>query len=310
MATRERVGQARRVRVLVTGAKGFVGRRVCRRLSAGGHEAVPLDLPVDIADAPAVRDAVAASRPEAVLHLAAQSSVAASLEQPDLAYRTNYLGAHAVLEAVRLAAPGARVLLVSSSQIYGTAEPGAKPFDEASPLRPRAPYDRTKAAADLLGAAYAESGLDVLRPRPFNHTGPGQSDAFVASSFARQIAEMELGRHEPCLRVGNLDSMRDFLDVEDVVDAYLALLDPAIPRGAYNVASGEAWRARRLLDVLLAATHVRPRIEVDPARVRPTDVSVGDAARLARATGWRPRRRFDETLHALLDDWRRRVSAA
>jgi nucleoside-diphosphate-sugar epimerase len=146
-----------------------------------------------------------------------------------------------------------------------------------------------------------------MRVRPFNHTGPGQSDAFVASSFARQLAEIELGRRPAVLSVGNLDSVRDFLDVDDVLDAYLALLDPRVPAGIYNVASGRGLAMRELLELLLAASGVRPAITADPSRLRRTDASVGDASRLREATGWRPRRDLGDTLKRLLDDWRRRL---
>lgn len=271
---------------------------------------LPLAAGLDVADAPALRGAIADAQPDAIVHLAARASVADSLRAPLSHWRTNFLGAHALLEAVRAEAPRARVLLVGSSQAYGTAQEGETAFDESAPLRPRSPYDVTKACADLLGARFAADGLDIVRPRPFNHTGPGQSDAFVASSFARQIAEMEAGQRAPELRVGNLDSVRDFLHVEDVCDAYLALLDPAVPAAAYNIASGVGTTARRLLDVLLAASSVRPKVGIDPERVRPTDVSVGDAARLRRATGWSPKRSLEDALLALLEEWRAQIATA
>jgi GDP-4-dehydro-6-deoxy-D-mannose reductase len=212
-----------------------------------------------------------------------------------------------VLAAVEAAAPRARVLLVSSSTVYGPAEADAPPFDESSPLRPANAYARTKAAADLLGAAFAERGLAVWRARPWNHTGAGRPDRFVESSFARQLAEIEAGRRPPRIEVGALDSLRDFLHVEDVVDAYLALLDGDAPPAAYNVASGRGVTIRALLEQLLARTRLAPELVVDPARLRPPDASVGSAARLRALTGWTPRRTLDEALGALLDDWRERI---
>jgi GDP-4-dehydro-6-deoxy-D-mannose reductase len=222
----------------------------------------------------------------------------------------NFLGSRAVLEAVRRRAPGARVLLVGSGAVYGRGAPGRPPFDEASPLRPDSPYAWSKAAADRLGGRHAEAGLAVVRCRPFNHTGPGRPDLYVESALARQIAEIELGRREPRLRVGNLESVRDFLDVDDVVEAYLALLRSEVPPGAYNLASGAGRRIGELLEMLLAHTRVRPKLEVDPALVRPTESSVGCAARLRAATGWVPRRPLETTLAGLLDAWREALRAA
>jgi len=219
----------------------------------------------------------------------------------------NYLGTRHVLAAVEAAAPRARVLLVSSSTVYGPAEADAPPFDESSPLRPANAYARTKAAADLLGAAYAERGLAVWRARPWNHTGAGRPDRFVESSFARQLAEIEAGRRPPRIEVGALDSLRDFLHVEDVVDAYLALLEGTAEPGVYNVASGRGVTIRALLERLLAQTRLSPELVVDPARLRPPDASVGSAARLHAQTGWAPRRSLDQALSELLDGWRERI---
>ena len=150
----------------------------------------------------------------------------------------------------------------------------------------------------------------MVRVRPFNHTGPGRPDRFVESSFARQIAEIEAGLRPPKMAVGNLDAVRDFLDVEDVLDAYVRLLDPEVPAGVYNVASGKGTSIRDLLDLLLAETSIRPEVKVDQARWRPADSSVGSAERLEKATGWAPTIPLRETLRRLLDGWRQAVGAA
>jgi GDP-4-dehydro-6-deoxy-D-mannose reductase len=298
------------VRAFVTGAAGFVGRQLVPRLEAEGYAVTGSDRELDVADAAALEAAVARARPELLVHLAAVSSVPASRREPELTWRVNYLGARNLLEAAARKAPGARVILVCSGDEYGPAAPGAPAFDEASPLRPGSPYARTKAAADLLGGVFAARGLDVVRPRPFNHTGPGQSDAFVLASFARQALEIAHGLREPVLRVGNLDSVRDFLDVDDVVEAYLRLARREVPADAYNVASGRGVRVGDALERLLALAGVSPRIEIDPERLRPADFSVGDASRLRRTTGWEPRVPFERTLARLLDDWRTRISAS
>ncbi|HEY8156400.1 MAG TPA: GDP-mannose 4,6-dehydratase [Myxococcota bacterium] len=297
------------MRVFVTGASGFVGRHLVPHLRARGHEVVATDLELDASDAAAVAGFVARTAPDAIVHLAGVSSVAAARQDPALAFRVNFLGAHALLEATAKHAPRARVLLVGTGDAYGSAPPGAPPFTEASPLRPGSPYSRTKAAADLLGAGYLERGLDVLRVRAFNHTGVGQSDVFVASSFARQLVEIERGVRADTLEVGNLDSVRDFLDVSDVVEAYALLCEPRVPTAAYNVASGRGVGAGALLHCLCALAQLSPRIRVAPERFRPTDQSIGDASRLRAATGWAPRVPLESTLERLLEHWRAELSA-
>lgn len=297
--------------MLVTGAGGFVGRKLLAKLASEGHETSGFDVEVDVADGPAVRGAIANARPDAVVHLAAISSIAATLQDPAAAFRVNFLGTHHVLEACRESVPGCRVLFVGSGSVYGTAAPGAPAFTEASPFRAESPYARTKAAGDLLAGQYSARGLSMVRVRPFNHTGAGRPDTFVESSFARQVAEIEAGTRSPQLAVGNLDSVRDFLHVDDVIDAYCRLIDPDVPDDAYNVASGEGRRIGDLLQRLLEMANLVGRVEVslDRARFRATDRAVGDAARLRRTTAWRPRADLDSTLLELLDSWRQQIRA-
>jgi GDP-4-dehydro-6-deoxy-D-mannose reductase len=288
------------VRIWITGAAGFVGRRLASSLFEAGHTVIGVDREVEITDAPRVARSLASARADAVVHLAAMSSPAHALRAPEPAARVNYWGTRAVLEAALCHAPEARVLLVTSGEVYGSNELGAAAFREEDPLAPRTPYARSKACADLLGARYAERGLDVVRVRPFNHTGPGQAPDFVVPAFARQVAAIAAGRSGPRLAVGNLASVRDFLDLDDVVDAYQRLLDRSVPAGAYNVASGIGRRIGEVLDTLIELSGARCEIEVDPERVRPTDVSVGDASRLRAATGWEPHTPWRETLSRLL----------
>jgi len=284
-----------------------VGRHLCRRLRTEGAIAIASDREVDVVSPAEVERAAAEAHPDAVVHLAALSFVPDSVARPDAAFRVNYLGTHNLLRAVQRHAPGARVLLVSSAHIYGSTPPGAPPFDESAPLRPGSPYARSKAAADLLGAVFAERGLAMVRLRPFNHTGSGRPDHFAESSFARQLAEMERGLRPARLAVGNLDAIRDFLHVEDVVDAYWRLLQPGAPTGVFNVASGLGTSLRRVLELLLQATRVQPELKVEPARWRPADASVGDATRLRAATGWAPKHELADTLVEILDAWRHQI---
>jgi GDP-4-dehydro-6-deoxy-D-mannose reductase len=292
------------LRVFVTGAAGFVGRVLVERLRAEGASVAGADHEVDVRDAARVHAALTEARPDAIVHLAAVSSVSEAEADAARSFRVNYLGTKVVLDATLAAAPRARVLIASSCVVYGSAAAGAPPFDEASPLRPRDAYARSKAASDLLGGSYVARGLDVVRARPWNHTGAGRPDHFVESSLARQIAEIEAGLRPPRLAVGSLDSVRDFLHVADVVEAYLALLRPQVPAGVYNVASGRGLSIRELLERLLARSTVRPQLVVDPARVRPPDATTGSAAKLAGATGWAPRLGLEHALDELLASWR------
>lgn len=299
------------MRVLVTGAEGFVGGHLLPRLVEAGMDVTGTDRDVDVTDRDALVAAVRRVRPEAIVHLAAQSSVAASWKDPLSAYRLNYLGSSHLLSVVEQEAPGARLLLIGSSDAYGSdAGAGGRPIRETDPLLPESPYARSKAAAELLGALASDRGLDVVRIRAFTHIGPGQSDRFVASSFARQVVEVECGRREPRLVVGNLESVRDLLDVRDVVDAYARLLDRQVPAATYNVASGQGVPVRRILDELLDLAGLQLEVVVDPERFRPTDFRIGDATRLRKATGWAPRIGLRETLAGLLDWWRARLAAA
>ena len=297
--------------MLVTGSRGFVGGHLVPRLEERGFRPLETDREdLDVTDALAVAAIVASERPDAVVHLAAVSSVAAARSDPREAFRVNFAGARNLLAAVSRHAPRARVLLVGSGEAYGPLAAEAAPFDEAAALRPVSVYGRSKAAADLLGAAWSGRGLDVVRVRAFNHTGPGQSDDFVLASFARQLCEIEKQQQLPVIQTGNLESIRDFLDVGDVVAAYVALLDRRVPQGAYNVASGTGLRIGTLLERLMQIVGVRAELRVEAARLRPSDRSIGDASRLRRATGWAPRIALERTLASLADDWRRRVSAA
>ena len=295
------------MRVFLTGASGFVGSRLVPRLRSAGHQTIAAGDELDVRDLESVEASIDAAQPDAVIHLAAQSSVAASWRDPASCFRVNFLGTQNLLLAVERQAPTARVLLVGSADEYRTTEANAPAYTEQTGLRPGSPYARTKAAAELLGSLAAERGLDVMRVRSFNHTGAGQSDAFVASSFAKQIAEMKEGIREEKITVGNLESVRDFLDVEDVLSAYIRLLDPSVRPDVFNVASGVPVKVADLLATLIDIAGVNPEVGVNSDYFRPTDQLVGDATRLREATGWEPTIPLRDTLHALLDGWRTQI---
>lgn len=285
--------------ILITGPQGFVGGHLQAQLGGRG---LPVD--VDVTDAKAVARAVAASAPEAVVHLAARSSVADSWGETSEVWRVNVLGTVNVLEAVRAEAPQARVLMVSTGEVYGRAE--ELPTPEESPIAPLSPYAASKAAAEL---ACGTSNVDVVVTRAFQHEGPGRDERFAIGSWTRQIARLEEAGGGT-LQVGDLSSRRDITDVRDVCRAYELLLDRAVSAGIYNVASGRMVSMREVLDLLVAGARCSIEIEVDPARSRPTDLPAmcGDASKLRAATGWTPTIPLEQTLADALEAAREAVS--
>lgn len=305
-------------KVAITGAGGFVGRRLVAALRAA-HPDWRLSTPaapdqpggLDISDAAATSAWIAQERPQMVVHLAAVAAVTASVKDPRQAWTVNLGGALNLVLALQAHAPDAHLLFVSSAEVYGQSFIGADRLDEGALLQPVNPYAASKAAADILVRQAAAAGLAATVCRPFNHTGPGQSDAFVVPDFAGQIARIEAGLQPPVIEVGSLDEERDFLDVEDVVDAYRLLMErreEQAARGVFNVASGRSVRIGDILERLLSKSKLRIQVEVDRERLRATPIPrvVGDAARL-RGLGWQPTRSLDDTLTAVLEDSRRKA---
>jgi GDP-4-dehydro-6-deoxy-D-mannose reductase len=297
------------MRVLVTGARGFVGRYLMAELTAAGHEAVGLsrsqDCPnpagnervADICHRAELENIIRDIRPEGCIHLAGIAFVPVGWSQPRLVFDVNVGGALNLMEALRAHAPGCRTVLVSSALVYGTSHP-ERPRDETAPLDPQSIYAVSKVAADLNGLLFSRHyGLPIMTARPCNHIGPGQSADFMAPSFARQLAEIAAGRRPPVMHVGNLESERDFMDVRDVAFAYRLLLERGRAGEAYNVAAGCKVSVRAILEKLCAIAGVTPTIQTDPARYRPTDqqpLIVAD--KLRRDTGWAPQYELDRTL--------------
>ena len=299
------------MRVLVTGAGGFVGTHLARSLSDDGHEVVAASVSqLDVTDAGAVDRAVGSFRPERTFHLAAQSSVALSWQDPDLTYRVNVNGTHHLLDALRRYVPDSRVLLPCTSDEYGIVAPEGCPIDEGHSLHPVSPYGTSKVAQEWVGRMFVETfDLHVVVTRAFMHIGPGQPESFATADWARQIALIEAGARDPVVSVGNLDVRREFGDVRDVVRAYRAVLEAAGAGDVYNVATGDARRLREVLDILIGLARTDVRVHVDASKLRPADLPLleGSAARLERLTGWKPEHRLEDTLREVLDHWRARV---
>jgi GDP-4-dehydro-6-deoxy-D-mannose reductase len=317
------------MRILITGITGFAGSHLAE--SALGRSGVEVYgtlrnrsrleniehlLPrlhlveCDMRDPFAVQNVIRHVMPDRVFHLAAQSFVPTSWVAPEETITTNVLGQLNLLEAIRQLRPEIRVQLACSSEEYGLVHPDEVPITEDNPLRPLSPYGVSKVAQDLLGYQYhASYGLHIVRTRAFNHTGPRRGEIFVTSSFAKQVAEIEAGLKPPVIRCGNLDAQRDFTDVRDMVRAYWLALEHGEPGEVYVLASGKAYAIREVLELLLAAAKRPISVEVDPQRLRPSDVAIllGDASKFRARTGWRPEIPFERTLADLLAFWREKV---
>jgi len=307
---------------LVTGATGFAGSHLVDHLlerepsvaawahlrdreSHAASDNRILWNSVDLLDRRGVAQALADLRPSAVYHCGGIAHVGESWSQPVRALSVNVLGTHHVLEGVRDAGLDCPVLVTGSALVY---RPSTGLLGEEDSIGPSDPYGVSKLAQEMLATRATHAPVFIVRP--FNHAGPRQSPTYVTSSFARQIAEIEAGRREPVLRVGNLDSRRDITDVRDTVRAYRLLLDRGKPGRPYNVCSGQAYCIRDLLEALMRVSRTPIRVEVDADRLRPSDnpVIAGDRTRISTETGWEPRIPIDRTLEDLLDYWRLRTS--
>jgi len=310
------------VTVLVTGAAGFAGSHLIDLLSTNGVRIVAWQRPgaevpparknvtwqaVDIVDAGAVGAAIASVKPNAVYHCAGAAHVGKSWENTTSTFEINVRGTHNLLEGLRRAGLRSKVLIPSSAMVYRSSDDA---MTEEHPLVPRSPYALSKLAQEMTGLRARADGLHVTIARSFNHVGPRQDPFFAASGFARRIADIEAGRWEPEIAVGNLEARRDIHDVRDTVRAYQLILERGADGRAYNVCSGRAISIGALLDKLLAHARVPIKVRVDPARYRPNDVPLllGDPTRLTTELGWLPEIPLDQTLEDLLSYWRASVA--
>ena len=299
-------------RALITGASGFAGPYLIRHLLESGYEVfggihgpganlLPQGChpaPIDVTDRGNLGAVVARARPDEVYHLAGLTRPAAGT--PDEFYRINLEGALNLLEAVREQAPNAGTLLVGSAYAYGRVD---HPITETEPLRPVNHYGVSKAAADMLGFTYALEGLKVVRVRPFNHSGPGQSPDFVLPTLVEQFAEIKAGKREPVVRLGNLDSARDLSDVRDVVRGYHLALQKARPGEAYNLGSGRGASVRELFELISDTSGIEATLVTEPARVRATDIPylVANADKAREELGWEAKIPLKQTIQDMIE---------
>lgn len=317
------------MKILITGVSGFVGSHLAEHLlTQGKHEIFgsikwrsdrknilhiqdKLKLcECDIRDAFAMNTLISDIKPDWIFHLAAQSYVPFSWRAPQETLTTNIIGEVNLFEAVRQAGIDPLIHIAGSSEEYGMVYSEEIPIKESNPLRPLSPYGVSKVAQDLLGFQYFKSyGLKIVRTRAFNHTGPRRGVVFATSNFAKQIIEIKEGRRKPVMYVGNLEAVRDFLDVRDVARAYALALEKGTPGEVYVIASGKGTKIKEMLEKLIAIAQIEVEIRKDPERLRPSDVEllIGSSEKFQKATGWKPEIPFDKTLKDLLDFWQQQI---
>jgi GDP-4-dehydro-6-deoxy-D-mannose reductase len=312
-----------KTRVLITGATGFVGRHLADSLPASDYKVFGTSYPLppreweknyfflDLRSEREIHDAVKSVQPQWIFHLAAVSNVRQSWEKRRETMETNVMGTFYLLEAIKKFAAGARLLFVSSSDVYGVSAPGEGPrgtaLTEADPFHLIDPYGLSKFGGEIFCGFYGRAdGLDIVIARPFPHTGPGQGPDFVCSDWARQVIRIERGAQEPILTVGNVDVERDFTDVRDVVRAYILLMRKGERGEVYNVCRGEAVSLRRILDIYISQSTKAITVRQDPEKLRRVDIChlMGDNRKIRQATGWEPKIPLEQTLRELLEYWR------
>jgi len=318
------------MRVLITGITGFAGSHLAEYILAhhpdvrvcgivrwrsrmdnicGITDKIELH-EADLKDIVSLRKCLAEIKPDRIFHLAAQSFVPTSWKMPAETFAINAIGQINLFEALLSLKMNPRIQVAGSSEEYGQVFPDEVPMKETNPLRPLSPYAVSKVAQDLLAWQYFQSyGMKTVRTRGFNHTGPRRGDVFVTSNFAKQIAEIEKGKREPVISVGNLEAKRDFTDVRDIVRAYWLSLEKGEPGDVYNIGTGKAYSMQEVLDMLLALSKTKVKVKVDPARLRPSDVPIllSDSSKFVSLTGWKPEIPLKKTFKDLLNYWRGKV---
>lgn len=315
------------MKILVTGIAGFAGGHLAQYLHGlAGCEVIGLSLPEpvdrfsglfegepprvffeDITDDARLGALLAEEQPDAIMHLAAHAQVAGAWKQARQVMENNAVATQVLMQSIQEHCPSARVMLVGSGDVYGQVSEDELPLVEGRTPRPNNPYAVSKLAQEYITMQYLHAfGMEVVIARPFNHIGPRQLGDFVTPAVARQLAEIEAGRKEPVIEIGNLDSRRDFLDVRDVVRAYYAILDRGVPGEVYNVCSGKAQVIKDIVSTLVDLSEADPELRQDPSRMRPSDtpVVIGDNTKLLSLGGWQPEVAFRQSLADVMDYWR------
>lgn len=319
------------MRVLITGISGFAGSHLADTCVSQGAEVWGLTqtpgphpnlahlgdrislLTANITDRADMEAALVAIKPDRIYHLAAQAHVPTAWSNPAETLTTNILGQLHVILGMQDHAPEARLLVVSSSNVYGMVEVEDQPVNETTPFRPADPYAVSKVGQDMLALQYAQShGLFIVRVRPFNHIGPRQAPDFVIARFAQELAEMEAGLRPPTMKVGNMSAQRDFTDVRDMAHAYWLALEGGAPAAVYTIGSGTARSIDEMLQIMLGQARVEIQVETDPALFRPGDLPIlqADPRVFQEQTGWRAAIPLEQTLEDTLDYWRQKARAA
>lgn len=311
--------------VLIIGAAGFVGNHLidCIQNNHKNWKITATKMPretiekenvevrdLDITVPDDIDNLLVQVKPDYVFHLAAQSSVALSWKNPQLTIKINIIGSVNLLDSLRKLGKKPRVLMIGSGEEYGHIKPGEVPISEDNNTRPGNIYAVTKVTQNMIGHLYYEAyGMDIMSTRSFNHTGPNQAPIFVVPDFCKQVAEIEAGKQEPVIKVGNLSAKRDFTDVRDVVRAYCMLMENGRAGETYNIGSGTAVEIRNILDMILSCTKAKILISTDPDKLRPVDIPLieADIHKLQRDTGWKPEIPLEQTIQETLAIWRKKA---
>lgn len=326
----KRINRANKIskRALVTGITGFVGSYMAELLikegfqvfgiarwrsrrenliNVNGHVTI---LEADLLDAHSLDQIMLSVRPDFIFHLAAQSFVPASWTSPTSTLEINIVGPANLFEAVRKTQINPKIHIACSSEEYGLVYPDETPIKEDNPLRPLSPYGVSKIAMDFLGYQYYKSyGMQIIRTRGFNHTGPRRGEVFAESDFAKQIAEIEKGLKKPIIEVGNLEAKRDYTDVRDMVKGYYLAALKGVPGEVYNICSGKTVKIADVLKILLGFSKIKIKVKSNLARMRPSDVELllGDNSKFSKLTGWKPEIPLEKSMEDLLNYWREKV---